>query len=584
MRLLPLLLCFSICLTFAGFPTVAEESAVGVEDTPTQALADDPYEVYPDTDAVYRTGADVTSMINNMTNVPILETRNLIAPLSLDGAGVGTATIDRSKWDSYVAPAILSATAFLRDSTKTLSTVTSISGVKRIDDQTTSYRIYFWMDGATAYWWTNAGTACFPANCKHLFNRAVTSGSSITYDTCKSMEVLDVQDFDTSKVTDMSYMFYGLTKVTDLDVSGFDTRNVTNMSGMFYNCTMVSSLNLSGFNTSKVESMSYMFYYCRSLTTLNLSSFNTSSVTSMLSMFRSCLKLKELDLSNFKTNSTTNMGEMFAVCGLLSKLTVPGGFSPSSITSAKNKPGYLMPALNYILNADGTVTPVVTGSTDINSTKVKTTYIKVCTVIYHSNEATSGDVPEQVAVLPDEAATISGNTGNLQKTGYAFSGWNTKADGTGTDYAVGTSISPTADISLYAQWTVSSYLSVTIPATLPVSVAADGTVTTDSGLSIANNSSDAIEVTEASIVIENSSWTLVEYGQDFNAMPINTKRWAFQINGKDMLSEAPQVPGTFGTIAAGSAVSLSYDAKITAETAAASGLVLANLVFVIDWA
>ena len=573
-----------MCLTFAGFPTAAEESAAGVEDTPTQTLTDDPYEAHPDTDAVYQAGADAAPVENDTVNVPILEAHNLVAPLSLDGAGVGAATIDRSKWDSYVAPSILSATAFLRDSTKTLSAVTSTSGVKRIDDQNTSYRIYFWMESTTAYWWSNAGTVYLPANCKHLFNRAVTSGLTTTYDTCKSLEVLDVRDFDTSKVTDMSYMFYGLTKVTALDVSGFNTGNVTNMSGMFYNCAMVSSLALSGFNTSKVESMSYMFYYCRSLTTLNLSSFNTSNVTSMENMFRSCLKLKELDLSNFKTSSAANMGEMFAVCALLSRLTVPGGFSPSSITASKNKPGYLMPALNHILNTDGTVTPVVTGSTDINSTKVKTTYIKVCTVTYHANEATSGDVPDQVDVLPNETATISGNTGNLQKTGYAFSGWNTKADGTGTDYAVGASVSPTSNITLYAQWTVSSYFSVTIPAALPVSAAADGTVTTASSLSIVNDSSDAIEVTEVSIVSESSGWTLVEYGQDFNAIPINTKRWAFQINEKDILTQASGIPETFGVVAADETASLAYQAKVTAESASTENLTLAQIVFVIDWA
>ncbi len=37
--------------------------------------------------------------------------------------------------------------------------------------------------------------------------------------------------------------------------------------------------------------------------------------------------------------------------------------------------------------------------------------------------------------------------------GYIFNGWNTSADGTGTSYANGASITPTADIILYAQWT-----------------------------------------------------------------------------------------------------------------------------------
>ncbi len=39
------------------------------------------------------------------------------------------------------------------------------------------------------------------------------------------------------------------------------------------------------------------------------------------------------------------------------------------------------------------------------------------------------------------------------RTGYTFAGWNTKADGTGTNYAAGASYKPTAPTTLYARWT-----------------------------------------------------------------------------------------------------------------------------------
>ena len=45
---------------------------------------------------------------------------------------------------------------------------------------------------------------------------------------------LNLSSFDTSKVTDMSNMFYG-SKATTLDLSSFDTSNVTNMIQMFWN-------------------------------------------------------------------------------------------------------------------------------------------------------------------------------------------------------------------------------------------------------------------------------------------------------------------------------------------------------------
>ena len=43
------------------------------------------------------------------------------------------------------------------------------------------------------------------------------------------------------------------------------------------------------------------------------------------------------------------------------------------------------------------------------------------------------------------------------RTGYSFAGWNTKADGTGTNYAAGTNYKPTANSTLYAKWTSSTY-------------------------------------------------------------------------------------------------------------------------------
>ena len=41
---------------------------------------------------------------------------------------------------------------------------------------------------------------------------------------------------------------------------------------MFYNCASLTSLDVSNFNTSNVTNMSYMFQSCSKLTTLDLSS------------------------------------------------------------------------------------------------------------------------------------------------------------------------------------------------------------------------------------------------------------------------------------------------------------------------
>lgn len=75
-----------------------------------------------------------------------------------------------------------------------------------------------------------------------------------------------------------------------------------------------------------------------------------------------------------------------------------------------------------------------------------------CTITYKSNGSTGGTVPANAIVDKGSSYTVEGNTSNLEKTGYAFTKWNTKADGTGQGYSAGNTITVTSDIILYAQW------------------------------------------------------------------------------------------------------------------------------------
>ena len=143
---------------------------------------------------------------------------------------------------------------------------------------------------------------------------------------------LDVSHFDTSRVTDMSYMFYYCTLLTTLDVSHFDTSRVTNMSSMFEYCKQLTTLDVSHFNTSRVTDMSSMFDYCEQLTTLDVSHFNTSQVTNMSRMFALCTLLTTLDVSHFNTSQVTNMSRMFYYCRNL-KLLDLSSFDTSAVTN-----------------------------------------------------------------------------------------------------------------------------------------------------------------------------------------------------------------------------------------------------------
>ena len=79
---------------------------------------------------------------------------------------------------------------------------------------------------------------------------------------------------------------------------------------MFADCYSLASINLSNFNTSNVYDMSSMFDNCYSLTSINLSNFNTSNIYNMSSMFYGCNRLTFINILNF-SNSRTSYINLF---------------------------------------------------------------------------------------------------------------------------------------------------------------------------------------------------------------------------------------------------------------------------------
>ena len=72
---------------------------------------------------------------------------------------------------------------------------------------------------------------------------------------------------------------------------------------------------------------------------------------------------------------------------------------------------------------------------------------------YDGNGLTSGTAPvNALHYAPGETVTVA-EDGDILRTNYKFIGWNTAANGTGTAYAEGATLTfGTADIVLYAQW------------------------------------------------------------------------------------------------------------------------------------
>ncbi len=97
-------------------------------------------------------------------------------------------------------------------------------------------------------------------------------------------------------------------------------------------------------------------------------------------------------------------------------------------------------------------------------------------VTYEGNGNTGGSPPQDTGTYAPSFSVTVLDKGTLVKNGYTFAGWNTQADGEGTDRNPGsTFVMEKADVILYAVWTVNPTYSVTYNAN-----GATGTVPVDS--------------------------------------------------------------------------------------------------------
>ncbi len=83
--------------------------------------------------------------------------------------------------------------------------------------------------------------------------------------------------------------------------------------------------------------------------------------------------------------------------------------------------------------------------------------LKTYSVTYNGNGNSGGGAPAAQTKNHGENLALATNSGSLTKTGYTFAGWNTAADGSGTNYAEGASYTQNAALALHAKWTPNTY-------------------------------------------------------------------------------------------------------------------------------
>lgn len=148
---------------------------------------------------------------------------------------------------------------------------------------------------------------------KNLKTDEVTSMKQMFRD-CSALDSdsLDLSDFITSKVTDMSKMFYGCNTLDSLDLSSFDTSNVTDMKQMFWGCGKITGLDLSEFDAKNVTNISFMFGGCSALDTLKMSGFEATNLKQMKNLFKGCDGLRKIDMSGFNTGNVSSLASFFS--------------------------------------------------------------------------------------------------------------------------------------------------------------------------------------------------------------------------------------------------------------------------------
>lgn len=142
-------------------------------------------------------------------------------------------------------------------------------------------------------------------------------------------EIGDLSEWDTSNVTDMSYMFcetgYGESELILTGLSNWDTSNVTNMEAMFLgyagSYSGIEIENLSDWDTSQVTNMNSMFE--RSKINIDaLENWDISNVKYMGAMFYSTILVSSdgnIDLTSWNTENIESMESMFEYANITSK-------------------------------------------------------------------------------------------------------------------------------------------------------------------------------------------------------------------------------------------------------------------------
>ena len=341
------------------------------------------------------------------------------------------------------------------------------------------------------------------------FNTGNLRNVSSMFSSCESIETFVFPDLDTSKLLNTRYMFSSCTNLKYVDLTNLDTSQVIGMNDMFRGCVSLETLDLSGMETSQVDMMSDMFRNCTNLKELNLSNFDTTNVTDMTHIFDGCENLKKLTISPmFQFKDQHDLRELpqglpiyywvredpkevyHSTSEFITAHNSETGGIPYTyeikkkikVTFDHNGGTGTLPAEQELFEGERATEPA-------NYDGIKGAQIFNGWTLNGSLYDFSQPVAESITLKADWRDNVdayqvnfdaNGGTGTMSKQsieldteeklsknaftrkGYTFTGWNTQADGKGTDYSDQQKVKNLSNqagktVTLFAQWKPISY-------------------------------------------------------------------------------------------------------------------------------
>ena len=381
-----------------------------------------------------------------------------------------------------------------------------------VSTEDSHFPTYMWYDGENVLYYSEAdyiyindyagdmfsSTSFISIDLSGLYTNNVNYMANMFAYNERLQEVYFGDNFDTSNVTDMSYMFYNCSSLTYIDFYNIDMSSVTTTSEMFYNC---SSLTYIDFKRKPLRSLEYaydMFYGCSSLTYLDLTMFDNSNLYDYGYMFNNMPNLETIYVSDL-WNEDNYYYEQYNVFTYSTKLVGGAGtiYDENHDTSEyarvddpnNDKPGYFTyrefrPMIYHPYNnwdvdygssytfednyqGDNTHVATVTLNKNYDGSEDDYAYVDIQFTLtkwqVEKNEYDFGDtiiVDQDIYLDPIGVETIIGaDLSPAYRENYKFTGWYTEPEGGELVERYDTE----EDITLYAHWTEATTVPVTTP-------------------------------------------------------------------------------------------------------------------------